>query len=98
MTVVECYVELVFISMCYSKAIGVLRAKLSIPFHESVLIQFEFKRVQVLVSRPVNSAAIGKAPLLHRIFIKGDGCTRKQICIRSFKRRSAANPAAPVKL
>ena len=44
--------------MCNAKAIGVLRAKVDVAFHESVFVQLHFKRIKVLVSRAVDPAAV----------------------------------------
>ncbi len=63
------------------KTVGVLRLQPGISFHKGILIQFEFKWIQVLVCRTIDAAGIRERPLLHRVFIKRDRGTRKYIGI-----------------
>src|SRR5205085_11049100 len=46
-----------------------------------VFIQPEFKGVEALIRRAVNTTAIRNAPLLHRVFVESDGCTGEEIRI-----------------
>ena len=52
MAVIKGHVQFVVVNMCDPETVCVLGAKIDIPLHESVFIQFEFKRIQVLVSGP----------------------------------------------
>src|SRR2546421_12729955 len=85
MTIIDRCVQCEFIRMRDAKTSGVLWTKIDVAFHKSVFIQLHFERIQVLVNRTIDPAAISNTELALWILVESDGSTWKYICIMTLK-------------
>ncbi len=91
MTVINAGIQFELISMRNAETVGILRTKVCVALHVGIFIQFEFKRIQILVGRPVYTTAISETPLAGWLFIKSNCNTWKEISVVPFKSRIVRN-------
>src|SRR5687768_10033379 len=87
MTVVHRSIQLVFVGVGNCYTIGILGTQLRVAALERILVEPEFKWIEILVGGTINAPAVGKVPLLHRVLVESYRSTWKEVGIVPAQRR-----------